>query len=184
MDWIESYEISSVDTPDKDELFNALKYSIAPVKVEKYLRSQCMWERFNYMAGTLNKLICDDLMQNGMGVNHENDMRWIYVNRLLRLPISIYDFNAFGEIHGLSEFKEAMELCSSSNYEGVWYIGRCNVCGKKFALEHSAVEEFQKRNAKLPFTCKKHGGEDYTKRIMVRTPKLIYSDFKPYILAF
>lgn len=163
------------------ELYEAMKKDTYPAQVASVLRTQCRWMRFNAIADTLVTLAQQGDLLNGLGQSLHSDIGWSIVNRLLNLPASEYDFNAFGLIHSLSEFKEAMEHCSSSSVNGVWHIGHCAVCNQAFGLEYNMVIEFERRGMSLPRHCADHMGEAYISRVLSFPIRDCFNQFNPIL---
>jgi len=164
-----------------NELRECFRDEVPTIKVTDMMRTQGMWVRFNMLSDALDRMAREkDGLTDGLGVSEHNDLCWAIVNRLLNLPRSEYDFNAFAPIHSMSEFKDAMEHCASSTISGVWVKRVCPVCGQTFGLEYSTVMEFQKRDVHLPVCCKRCGGDEYIKRTMILRPRLFYNTFTPY----
>ena len=164
-----------------EELRACFRDEVPTIKATDLMRTQGMWVRFNMLSDALDRMAREkDGLKDGMGVSEHNDLCWAIINRLLNLPRSEYDFNAFEPIHSMGEFKEAMEHCWSCTVSGIWVKKVCAVCGQTFGLEYSTVMEFQKRDAHLPVYCEHCGGVEYTKRTMILKPQLFYNTFTPY----
>lgn len=164
-----------------NELRECFQDEVPTIKATDMLRTQGMWVRFNMLSDALDRMAREeDGLTDGLGVSEHNDLCWAIVNRLLNLPRSEYDFNAFTPIHSMGEFKEAMEHCASATISGIWVKRVCPVCGQTFGLEYNTVMEFQKRDARLPICCDRCGGDKYVNRVMILRPRLYYNTFAPY----
>lgn len=174
------YELSEAIDISK-ELRNSFRNEAPSIRVTDMMRTQCMWVRFNMLSDVLDQMAREpNGLKNGIGVSEHNDLCWAIINRLLNLPRSEYDFNAFNPIHSMGDFKDAMEHCWSCSVSGIWVRKRCTVCGQLFGMEYSVVQELQKRGSTLPICCENCGGREYVMRRMLLRPQMFYNTFTPY----